>query len=248
MTESPNDPIIPVGRGGPQRIPRPDHWRLGGPPPWAHLIDSSGAPLRGDALEIAHLVDLLHQRESRHIDHGWREAAGGHISAVLAAVFDGGHSGPTIIVTKRAPRMRSHRGELAFPGGRRDDEDVDLVATALREAQEEIALDPGAVRVIGQLDRFVTGGSNSLVHPVVATLEKPPEGLVANPDEVDEILLLPLRDLMHPEAWREELWTRAGRTVAVTFFELPNHTLWGATALMIRQLVTLWLEVPDRIT
>ena len=146
---------------------------------------------------------------------------------------------PMVLLTRRSPRMRAHTHEVAFPGGRHDDTDADHVATALREAQEEVNLDPATVQVIGGLDWFVTGGSGSLVHPYVGMLAKPPKNLVANPDEVEAILPVSLNELLLDEVWREEIWTRDGRRSPVTFFELYGDTIWGATANMLRQLLTI---------
>lgn len=233
-------PSIPPGRGGPQKIPRPDGWRLGGPPPWVDAdIDVA------THFDVGVLSARLAQRTPVQFNQPWRFAPGGHVSAVLAALYLDGDGGPGMVLTKRAASMRSHSGELSFPGGRRDDSDVDLRATALREAFEEIALDPADVEIIGELDRFVTGGSHSLVHPHVGLLPTFPDDLMANPAEVDEILRVSIAELIEPDAWREEHWVRPGGTAVVTFFELHGHTLWGATAQMVRQLITIWLGVAD---
>lgn len=153
---------------------------------------------------------------------------------------------PMVLLTRRSPALRSHTHEVSFPGGRHDDDDRDLVTTALREAEEEVALAPASVRVVGELDRFVTGGSGSMVHPFVARLDAPPQGLTPNPGEVEAILEVPLRELLLNEVWREELWSRDGGTAwPVTFFELVGDTVWGATGNMLRQLLTLATDPGD---
>lgn len=221
----------PPGRGGPQIIPRPVDVRLGGPPPWNHISE----PDRYIDL------DLLEERLATHVpqfaDHGL--AATGRTSAVLIPLYEVDGEA-TVLLTRRSPTMRAHRHEVSFPGGRHDDEDADLLATARREAYEEVALNPTNVRAIGELDRFVTGGSGSLVHPFVARLDRHPQGLIANPGEVETILEVPLREFLLDVVWREELWAREGDPAwPVTFFELVGDTVWGATANMLRQLLTI---------
>lgn len=148
-----------------------------------------------------------------------------------------------VVLTRRSPHLRSHTWEVSFPGGRADDGESPW-QTALREAHEEIALEPSLVRPIGELDRFVTVGSQSLVHPVVGALPARPE-LTPEPAEVDQILHVPLDELVLDGVFREELWPIGDALRPITFFELHGNTVWGATAAMIRQLLTLTLGVDD---
>ena len=220
----------PPGRGGPQIIPRPSDARIGGPPPWNHL------PERDRHVDLDLLEQRLGDYRPQFVDRGL--ASKGRTSAVLVPLYEVDGEA-TVLLTRRSPALRSHTHEVSFPGGRHDEADGDLVTTALREANEEVALDPGSVRMVGELDRFVTGGSGSLVHPFVARIESRPH-LVPNPGEVEAILEVPLRELLLDEVWREELWTRdAGPAWPVTFFELSGDTVWGATGNMLRQLLTL---------
>jgi 8-oxo-dGTP pyrophosphatase MutT (NUDIX family) len=163
-------------------------------------------------------------------------------SAVLVALYPE-RDEPVVVLTRRSPHLRSHTWEVSFPGGREDDDESPW-ATALREAQEEVALDPALVRPIGELDAFVTVGSRSLVHPVVGALTGRPE-LKASPDEVDEILHVPLAELLLPEVFREERWRIGEQTRPITFFELYGNTVWGATAAMLRQLLALAVGLDD---
>jgi len=219
----------PPGRGGPQVIPRPEDARPGGPPPWAHLTANERT------LETADLISRVTRFEPGFDDRGQKPRTE---SAVLVPIYE--HDGePYVVLTRRSPRMRSHTHEVSFPGGRRDPDDADLLATALREAQEEIALDPALVRSVGRLDSFVTVGSNSWVTPIVGALEHRPETLQPNPDEVEAILHVRLSELLEDIVWREELWQRDGRSFPVTFFELHGDTVWGATANMLRQLLMI---------
>ena len=152
------------------------------------------------------------------------------------------HQGePWVVLTRRASHLRHHAGEVSFPGGRREPADADLWATARREASEEVGLDPGRVSRVGRLDSFVTVGSRSLVCPFVATVEARPE-LVPDPAEVERVLHVALAELTDPEVWREEVWllgAEFGGERTMTFFELPGDTVWGATAAVLRRLLTV---------
>ena len=161
-------------------------------------------------------------------------------SAVIAVLYEDGGE-PHVILTRRSPRMRQHAHEIAFPGGRRDPEDESLWHTAVREAAEEIALDPAVIEHVGVLDSFVTGGSLSLVHPYVAIAHQRPRVHVASPDEVESVRHIALSELLLDEVWREEIWPfrdEAGDR-AVTFFEVIGDTIWGATGSMLRQLLSI---------
>ena len=221
----------PHSRGGPQKIPRPAAFTLGGHPPWNHLATEERT------VDLDRLIARLGRYVPNFRDRGL--PATGATSAVLVPLYRDPDGEPHVVLTRRSATMRAHTHEVAFPGGRHDDTDVDHVETALREAEEEISLDRSQVQVVGALDWFVTGGSGSLVYPYVAMLHEPPTGLVANPAEVEAILHVPLRELLLDEVWREELWTRDGTVAPVTFFELYGDTVWGATANMLRQLLTL---------
>lgn len=153
-----------------------------------------------------------------------------------------------MVLTRRSPHLSSHTHQVAFPGGRVDPTDEDAWATALREAHEEVDLDPALPRRIGELDSFVTGGSNSYITPMVAELPGRPE-LKPSPDEVEHILHVPLSELLLPDVFREELWEFRGSPLrAVTFFELRGDTVWGATAAMIRQLLAIATGTDESLT
>lgn len=146
-----------------------------------------------------------------------------------------------VILTRRAAHLRAHSLEVSFPGGAKDPSDSSLWHTALREAHEEIALDPGAVEFIGHLPHFQTVGSRSIIQPQVAFLPGgKPAGLRADPGEVAHIIHVPMSELLRDDVFREELWHFPGRgELAISFFELVGDTVWGATAAMLRQILTL---------
>lgn len=226
MTTSAADP---PRRGGPQRIPRPDAAHAGGPAPWAHLSD---ADRRVDAARLRAAFAALEPAVRSP-----REARVARGAAVMAPIYElGGEA--HVVLTRRASSLRVHSGEVSFPGGRQD-ADEDLVGTALREAHEEIGLDPATVEIIGELDHLSTVTSDSFIVPFVALLPGPPQDLVANPDEVAAVLHVPLAELLDPDVYREERWDIFGTQRSMFFFELVGDTVWGATAAMLRQLLGL---------
>ena len=228
----------PSHRGGPQRIPRPAGSRPGRPAPWADLTTEERR------IDLEKLRARLAERGSGQVLGSDADSVPG-LSAVLIALYRVGDE-PHVILTRRAPHLRSHTHEVAFPGGRSDPGDRHPLDTAIREAEEEVGLDPRLVRPVGLLDRFVTVGSQTLIHPVVAVLRSEPE-LKAAPDEVEHILRVPLAELMLDEVYREEQWPIAGTERSITFFELIGDTVWGATAAMLRQLLAIATATDDRI-
>jgi 8-oxo-dGTP pyrophosphatase MutT (NUDIX family) len=158
------------------------------------------------------------------------------MSAVLVALFDAGQ-GPEVLLTRRTATLSSHRGEIAFPGGRGDPGETPA-QTAIREAFEEVGLDPALPVVCGELDRMTTLITLSEIVPVVARLPGRPV-LQANPGEVDKILLVPLAELVSEGVWWEEHWHFAGADRAMAFFELADETVWGATARILKQLLSV---------
>lgn len=226
-------------RGGPQVIPTPDDVRPGAPPSW---LGYSG-PDSVDEIQRA-----LANYTPSTIVRGpavARPAEQGRKSAVLVAIYDGA-DGPTTILTRRPMHMRKHAGEIAFPGGSYDETDESLWHTALREAEEEVALDPTLPQRAGDLDSFVTGASYSLVQPIVATLAEPPR-LTASPDEVDVILAVPLRELVSPGVYRTEDWFWNEQWAPMHFFDLVGDTVWGATSLMLHNLLSVLASSVPRL-
>lgn len=162
----------------------------------------------------------------------------GRISAaVLIPIFD--EDGEArVILTRRASHLRSHRHEVAFPGGRIDSDETPLQA-ALREAEEEIALDTQHVEVLGQLAPLATLSSSSSITPFVGVLPHRPE-VTANPAEVEKVFDVALVDLLADEVYREERWDIPGAPDRpVLFFELEHDLVWGATARILGELLGL---------
>lgn len=175
---------------------------------------------------------------------------GSREAAVLIPLFES-RGEVRVVLTKRPESMPSHRGEIVFPGGTiQPAVDADPQAAACREAYEEIGLAPEVVEVVAALDPLGTVGSQFVIHPFVGIIDQPP-ALRRDPREVDRVFDVALAELLDPANYREERWTippAAGlpfRELAVTFFELDDETVWGATARILRGLLTRLVGVDD---
>lgn len=183
---------------------------------------------------------VSHQRlapEGRGGDDEAVDAATLRYAAVLVAVFDA--ADPSVLLIRRPDDGSLHAGELAFPGGRYEDGEVFPVGTALREAQEEILLDPERATVLGVLSPIYIPVSNFCVVPVVAWVDSV-DGVEPSDSEVAEIVTLRLRTLRTPPQ-RRVFATRAGDigapcwVVSDTRPDLPP--LWGASAMVASELI-----------
>jgi len=157
-------------------------------------------------------------------------------AAVLLGLFDQ-EGEPTILFIRRSSTLRAHSGEIAFPGGGVDQTDSSPIMAALREAQEEIGLDPARVEVLGVLQPVFTVVSNYLVIPVVAFLPRGLGTLQLQASEVTEIILAPLHDLTNPDIFHTEEWMRVGRTRTVYFYDYGSYRIWGVTARILNELL-----------
>jgi 8-oxo-dGTP pyrophosphatase MutT (NUDIX family) len=166
-------------------------------------------------------------------------------AAVLVPLVDR-PQGLTVLLTQRTAHLRAHAGQVSFPGGRLEDGDVDAPAAALREAYEEVGLDPQAVDVLGQLPPYRTVTAFE-VTPVVARV-RPPVRLHPDPQEVQDIFEVPLAFLMNPAHHRRHRIVVEERTRQ--FLSMPwqgcgcageerEYFIWGATAAMLRNFYHL---------
>lgn len=164
-------------------------------------------------------------------------------AAVLIPVFkkDGEYH---LLFTRRTDLVEHHKGQISFPGGRQDPEDQDLLTTALREAEEEMGIHKEDVRILGELDDICTV-TDFCVSPFVGLIPYP-YPFRPNPHEIAEIIEVPLAALLDPERLRREFREHAGRTWPVYFYRHGRHTIWGATASILKQLLDLLPEEEKR--
>ncbi|MFN8035067.1 MAG: CoA pyrophosphatase [Acidimicrobiia bacterium] len=221
-------------RGGRQRIPRPPGTQPGAPSPWSAL------PPEARRFTLAQvrqrLADLPEPKPAPIMVPDARPAA------VLVALFeDAGEA--RLVLTKRPDTMPSHQGEIAFPGGKVDAVDDSHLAAALREAEEEVGLDPAQVEIIGQLDTMATIATRFTITPYVGLLRERPH-LAAHPFEVVEVFDVALGELLAEGVFREERWdftpindAPGWEDRSVFFYELEHETVWGATARILTGLL-----------
>jgi 8-oxo-dGTP pyrophosphatase MutT (NUDIX family) len=240
---SPSDDEGPVeARGGAQQLPSPANVRPGTAPPWARIPPEQR---RG--------IDLEAVRRAM-ASRGPSQPVGGAAlpvelpstdmrpAAVLCALFD--EDGEAhVVLTRRSARLRSHTGEVSFPGGRLEDGEAPLAA-ALRETTEEIGLDPATVEIFGQLSPLSTFANRSLITPFVGALPGRPT-LHPNPSEVERAFAVSLAELVADGVYHSEFWElpKVGWR-EMYMFELFGDTVWGATARMLRELLDMIFEGP----
>jgi 8-oxo-dGTP pyrophosphatase MutT (NUDIX family) len=162
--------------------------------------------------------------------------SGGRASAVLVLFGEDPVTGPDVLVLQRAATLRTHAGQPAFPGGAADSGDVDAAATALREAQEEVGLDPATVEVIVDLPTLWIPVSDFLVTPVLAWWREPHEVHPADPAEVARVARLPIGELVDPA---NRLRVRHPSGWIGPAFKVRGMLVWGFTAGVLSTLLEL---------
>ncbi|MBI3960712.1 MAG: CoA pyrophosphatase [Chloroflexi bacterium] len=134
-----------------------------------------------------------------------------------------------------------HSGQVSFPGGGEEEMDTDLIATALREAYEEVGIPPEEVEIIGHLSKLYIEPSNFEVYPTVGWMAQRPTFRI-DPNEVARLLEVPFSAFQNPINRYEEQWTLRGRQVQVPFFKIQGQTVWGATAMILSELMAVMGE------
>ncbi len=253
----------------PQVIPRPEDWRPGVPAPWAAVPETERTRIGVDRVlgALGILGQLGPVPDTVGVDRmfgpvvlvheGWvgegpPETLHRVNAGVLATLFEEGGEA-RLVLTRRSSRLRTHKGEVSFPGGRLDEGEGPAEA-AVREAHEEVGLDPASVTMVGWIHPVMTMVSASLIMPVLATVPTRPR-LVANPHEVERVFDVSLAELADPAVFHEERWRIPGRTIPgsddgsfpVWFFEVAGEIIWGATARMLHELLSIVLTGSSEI-
>ena len=147
-----------------------------------------------------------------------------------------------LVLTRRPESLKTHAGQVAFPGGRKGPEDTDAVSCALRETREELGIDPAAVEVLGLLDDVFTP-TGFVVTPVVGVL-RVPQAYRPSPEEVAETYEVSLRELQDPARYRNAgVFVSGGVEYALHEYHCEACVVWGATARMVHQLLDVWKVV-----
>jgi 8-oxo-dGTP pyrophosphatase MutT (NUDIX family) len=147
-----------------------------------------------------------------------------------------------MVLTQRTAHLHDHAGQISFPGGRKDEEDIDLIATALREANEEIGVDASKIEVLGALPSYVTITAYE-VTPVVAI--SAPQTFTCDPFEVADVFHVPLAHVLDEANWRRDTFLRAGLRREYWAIPYNERYVWGATAGMLRTFKTVLSSPPS---
>jgi 8-oxo-dGTP pyrophosphatase MutT (NUDIX family) len=158
-------------------------------------------------------------------------------AAVLALLYPGAE-GLSVVLTRRTEVVENHRGQISFPGGSLDPGETAETA-ALREAQEELGIEPREPEILGRLSPLYIPHSGFCVFPVVAYVARRPQ-FSANPHEVAEVIEIPLAHLLAPATCCLEIRELRGVPAQVPFYAVGSNKVWGATAMMLSELLTLF--------
>lgn len=203
----------------------PEHWLL-----LAQSALSATTPIPRDELL---LVRDLEGRSFRPIAPP--DGVTARLGAVLVLLYPDGPD-LRLPLTVRSETLSSHRGEVSLPGGATEPSDADPAMTALREANEELGIEPRAVALWGALSPIYISASNFHITPIVGYSADVPI-LTVNSGEVSAVITTTLRELLDPALVITERWTLRGMQVDVPFFAISGYKVWGATALILSEFV-----------
>jgi len=149
-----------------------------------------------------------------------------------------------LVLMKRSTDGRTHSGQICFPGGRMEESDRDLMVTALRESHEELGISIPSVEILGHLTELYIPASNYLVAPTLGYSQMRPVFL-PSPAEVAEVIEVSLTYLLSPQSRTyAEVYTSSGLHMEVPAFKVGGHVVWGATAMILNEFLTLVREAP----
>jgi len=192
-----------------------------------------------DRLRRALATHPISRLDTSRLEAAYRISPGAlREAAVLVPVYFDGEAAH-VLMTRRRNDLRLHPGQISWPGGRIDPDDVDSRAAALREAHEEIGLDPRHVEVVGRLGEALAVLSGFRLTPWVGVVPYP-YPYVAQPSEVAGLVELPVAGLLAPGAHRIEKAEAFGMVHEVDTFEIKGEVVWGASARILHELLTVW--------
>ena len=189
-----------------------------------------------DAIDVTTMLTQLERRITAH--HPRRINALLPEAAVLIPVTD--HREPELILTRRASHMSTHGGEVAFPGGKQDSTDRDLIETALRESEEEIGLPRNRVRVLGKTGTIISRYGLE-VTPVVGIVDRHTP-LTANPDELDRIFRVPLGFFLDKNNLIYDHWRMHNQSYRMPSYRYDEYHIWGLTAIILAEFLNITLD------
>ena len=196
--------------------------------------------LEADAVttnRLRRLQQLLHNRVRRDIDAPPPLLRAG----VLIPLLWRGH-GLEMLLTRRTDTVLTHKGQISFPGGQREDADTETVETALRESYEEIGLEPSRVTVLGQLDDVFTAVSSFVITPVVGLVDGDIDELRPAPDEVRSLLIVSVDRLLNPQVHTTETRSVGDQRYRIHYYTVGDDIIWGATGRIVYQFLQAWEE------
>lgn len=197
----------------------------------ARLSERMASPLPGLVAQLK-MASNLRAKAAASFNMDVKNAK---VGAVLIALYPDNGVIRTVLM-KRPDYDGTHSGQISFPGGKVEEQDADIIQTALREAEEEVNIKPDEVRVIGQLTKLYIPPSNFLVYPVLGILSKPPL-LIPDQHEVESIHVPELSYLLRDDIIDEtEILLSTGYKLRTPSFKVDGHIVWGATAMIISEL------------
>ena len=189
----------------------------------------------GQATQLQRLQQVLTRRVRRSIDVVPPLVRAG----VLIPLLSRGN-GIELLLTRRTDTVLTHKGQISFPGGQREDADTETVETALRESYEEIGLEPSRVTVLGQLDDVFTAVSSFVITPVVGLVEGDIDDLRPAPDEVRSLLVVPVDRLRSDGVHTTETRHVGDQRYRIHYYTVDDDVIWGATGRIVYQFLKAW--------
>ncbi len=186
---------------------------------------------------LERLRRVLEQRVRRNIDTAPPLLRAG---VLIPLVMRG--NGIEMLLTRRTDTVLTHKGQISFPGGQREDSDVETVETALRESYEEIGLEPSRVTVLGELDDVFTAVSSFVITPVVGLVEGGIDDLRLAPDEVKSLLMVPVDRLLDSDVHTTETRSLGEQQYRIHYYTVGDDVIWGATGRIVYQFLKAWQE------